>query len=369
MKRKEIVNIFNEIELEILGNLRETYKRNFNDLPDNKKNFELFQTQALSDLESFRRQNRNIINSKSRKINKGINSLIKETYTNNARKEQRKIIDILGEDKVKNVNKPFNINNKKLTAILVELKDNTNKSKLSILRESEDLYKKVITKASIYNQAGYETWDCVDKASRDFLQNGISCIKFKDGRSMNVGSYSEMCLRTAETRAGLAGEAAARDRQGMNTVLVSSYANCSELCIDWQGKIYEDDVYSNLECKGKYPRLSEAVAGGLFHPNCRHTVELYVDGLDMRQTHYTKQQKENIVGNYKLEQQQRYNERQIRKYKGLREVATSEKYRQKYSSKVEEWTTRNNNFINENSKVLHRDIEREKLRPSVIKKI
>ena len=65
---------------------------------------------------------------------------------------------------------------------------------------------------------------------------------------------------------------------------VSSYGGCSETCQPWQGRIYVDDVYSGgtaAEAQAlKLPLLSEAIAGGLFHPNCRHRLTTWFPGMD-----------------------------------------------------------------------------------------
>lgn len=52
---------------------------------------------------------------------------------------------------------------------------------------------------------------------------------------MNISTYAEMALRTAGTRAMLMGEAAQRERLGIDTVLVSQYGACSKTCLPWQG--------------------------------------------------------------------------------------------------------------------------------------
>ena len=65
-------------------------------------------------------------------------------------------------------------------------------------------------------------------------------------------------------------------------------------------------------CNKWFPLLSSAVRGGLFHPNCRHTISLYIDGI-------TKPPKvldeEKIKENYRKEQQLRALENKVRKSK------------------------------------------------------
>ena len=55
--------------------------------------------------------------------------------------------------------------------------------------------------------AGAKTLDqAVDMATKEFLDAGINCIEYKNGRRVNIASYAEMALRTASQRAVLLGE-------------------------------------------------------------------------------------------------------------------------------------------------------------------
>jgi len=63
---------------------------------------------------------------------------------------------------------------------------------------------------------------------------------------------------------------------------------------------------------------------------------------------------------YKAEQQQRYIERQIRKYKRLAEGSIDEENRKKYNAKVREWQGVMREFLKENPQ-LRRSYRREKI--------
>ena len=60
--------------------------------------------------------------------------------------------------------------------------------------------------------------------------------------------------------------------------------------------------------------LSSAIRGGLFHPNCRHTMSLYIDGVTKIPPPIPAEQ---IRKQRELEQKQRVMERKIRKLKRL----------------------------------------------------
>ena len=125
---------------------------------------------------------------------------------------------------------------------------------------TDDVYRQTIFKAQMFYNSGASTlWKAVDMATKDFLSAGINCIEYKNGARVNIASYSEMALRTANKR----------EEWGIHTVKVSSHNSACPMCIQWQGRVYIDDVYGKgtkeESIKSKYPLLSEAVKGGMFH--------------------------------------------------------------------------------------------------------
>ena len=61
---------------------------------------------------------------------------------------------------------------------------------------------------------------------------------------------------------------------GEDLVIISSHPKACELCVPWQGKVL------SLSGKNKdYPSMQEAVSAGLFHPNCRHSFNLFMEEL------------------------------------------------------------------------------------------
>lgn len=120
------------------------------------------------------------------------------------------------------------------------------------LRYMDDVYRRTILRAdAAFTAGGVTMQQAVDLAVKDFLEQGITCIQYKNGRMVNIASYAEMALRTSNTRAMLLGEAQKRERMGIDTVLVSQYGACSETCLPWQGLVYIDDVWQPYQGTGK----------------------------------------------------------------------------------------------------------------------
>lgn len=111
----------------------------------------------------------------------------------------------------------------------------------------------------------------------------------------------------------------------------------------------------------KYPRLSEAIAGGLYHPNCKDIHTTYFEGVTTPPKPMTDAEKKEASRVYNLEQQQRYNERQIRKYKRLADGSVDPENQQRYQQKLEEWQGEQKRFVKANGDVLKRRYENEKL--------
>ena len=90
------------------------------------------------------------------------------------------------------------------------------------------------------------------------------------------------------------------------------------------------------ECEGT---LAEAEAAGLFHPNCLHSVTVYVPGLTEkvggkdRQGYTPEMDREG----YENRQRQRYTERMVRQWKRRQAVATTPEGERKAKAYVDRW--------------------------------
>ena len=256
------------------------------------------------------------------------------------------------------------VNQEKLNALIKSVTDDFQKAEYSLLRRSNDLYRQTIYKAQIGLNTGSITLNqAIDMATKDFLSNGINSIRYKNGNLVNIASYSEMALRTAEKRATMYGDGEKRQEWDIDTVVVYGHNGACPLCSRWQNRVYIDDVYSNGKPNNKYPLLSVAIQGGLYHPNCKcPPPQTYIEGITDPPTQKTPQELEKDIQNYNLEQVQRYNERQIRKYKRLEANSLDDANKKRYSLKVKEWQSKQRELINNHPEVLKRDYSREKIR-------
>lgn len=204
--------------------------------------------------------------------------------------------------------------------------DNTS---FQILRNTQDVYRQVISETSTQALLGVETrLETAQNALNMFAAKGITGFVDRAGRRWDLASYVEMATRTATARAALQGHIDRQTEIGNDLVMVSSIGTTCPICAQWQGKV--------LSISGKtqgYSSLDSAKAAGLFHPNCKHTITAYFPEIDDYKPPVTRNNPEK----YEATQEQRYNERQIRKWKRVEAVAMTPEAKAKAANMVKKW--------------------------------
>ena len=232
-----------------------------------------------------------------------------------------------------------------------------NNASFQILRNAEDAYTQIMSNATTGLLAGTDTRiQASQKMLNEMAMKGITSFVDKSGRSWNLSSYAEMCARTVSAHAALQGHIDRQLEVGEDLVKVSSIGTTCPICQRWQGVV--------LSISGKSPKyhsIDEAKASGLFHPNCKHTLGMFIpelDGegkvepapLDMN----TQSSKRN-----KLIEKQRANERNIRYWKNRAAVAVTDKEKAKCNEKIKYWQYTNLLHCQKNG--LRRQYAREKV--------
>lgn len=359
MTARDIAALFDALELDLVKSLHHCLARHQQQeqaeggKDGTPRHWQAWQAAKLRDLRRFRRENTAILGEYRDRIDAGTRTLLEEEAAQG------------GADEF------FRMSDERMTALLNEMQQANEQSERAALRYMNDVYRKTILRTAAAMQAGGQTLQqATDAATRDFLEQGIACIRYRNGRRVNISTYAEMALRTAGTRAMLMGEAAQRERLGLDTVLVSQYGACSPTCLPWQGLVYIDDVfqpYHGTHTPGgtygvsrngrQYPLLSVAIAGGLFHPNCRHTLSTWVEGVSTRPRPMDKSKVEAAA---QLEAKQRALERSVRKAKrqaaGLCDPAAAKAARARVRAAQKELR----DFVADHGDVLRRDVWRER---------
>lgn len=400
----EINAIFEQMTLDLIASLKRNFERH--KLEEIKEGFrwEQWQSAKLRGITEYRMRNKKIIDATTDEAMKLVNEILLDSYDTgqkryesiwkrffnfilkpfrlydeiiNKRKNVTANVDLPKDFKRRKLGVPhsllpqappeqrfFKMNEVKLEALQQTVKNDLRKAQHSVLRKMDDVYRQTIFKAEMHMTAGAKTLNqAIDMATKEFLSKGINTIEYADGRRVNIASYAEMALRTASQRATFLGEGKKRDEWGVYTVLMSAHANCSPMCLPYQGTVMIDDVYTSITAEKAqelaketgYTLLSEAMENHAFHPNCRHTLATFFPGVSSSPEI---PDEEEAKRNYEAEQKQRYMERQIRKYKRLEAGSLAENNKNKYSAKVREWQGKLRDHLKENPQ-LRRDYYRE----------
>ena len=115
-------------------------------------------------------------------------------------------------------------------------------------------------------------------------------------------------------------------KKGVNLVICSSHANCSERCRPWQGRVYSLDGTSGITSDGReFVPLEEATNiltpngkwyNGLLGFNCRHYLVPYKKGYSFPSVSEETEERE-----YQIDQHQRMLERHVREWRIREQMA------------------------------------------------
>lgn len=374
---RDIARIFEEIELRLIASLKRNLSRH--KAEEEKEGFEwsAWQAEKLNNIDNFRKENAQIADEYVNVIDDETRQLMTDQFHEGEHTAEQSVIDVsvqpqppkaptaIPDDHFFGVNKP------KMDKLMEDITTLEKTALTAAVRNMDDVYRTTLNKVQLMMGTGSITLnEAIDLATRDFLDKGINCIVYADGRRVNIADYVRMALRTTSTRATLQGAAKRFAELGYDTVLISQYGGCSETCEPYQGKIYIDDVFTiwNGERSGDFGKsnycdkwfmlLSVAIRGGLFHPNCRHTMGQYIEGLTKIPQPIPA---EKIREQRELEEKQRAMERKIRALKRKVEGTQDEKKVKEYKRKLREEQGKLREFIKEHDDVLRRDYSREKI--------
>ena len=371
----DVANAFEDIEMALIKSMRNNMKRHINEEYEEGINWSQWQAEMLSGLSQYRAENKDVLKGYMGKINQEIDNAIREAYATGESEQEIELLKAIkkGYKPPKDGNKAdlqgrfFRINQNKLNALIKATTNDMKKAETSLLRMSDDIYRKTLFKAQMfYNTGAGSMWQCVDMATKDFLSAGINCVQYKNGARVNIVSYSEMALRTANKRANLMGQANTREKWGIHTVKVNYRGIACPMCLQWLDKVYIDNVYgggtSEESVRTGYPLLSVAVEGGLYHPNCKDSCSTYYEGINREPREITEKEKEEITRKYNLEQKQRYYERNYKKNMRLGNGCLDQDSSKIYFERARQYKIKLIDLCDNNSDVLRLDKARLSLR-------
>lgn len=286
----DVAAAFARIEDDLISSMMRNFKRHKAKEAEEGIEWSQWQVEQLAALEEYKRRNRKKYAKDFSDINSSIERIIRTAKKIGMDEQEMQILEAVKRgaklEKGSMTGSFFKMNDRKMNAMIDATLDHTKKAEVSILRVAEDKYRQTIFKAQMFEAAGGTYEKAIDMATKDFLAAGIQSVEYKNGSRHSVEEYTEMAIRTANTRAYLTGEGDMRNAWGEHLVIMNKRGNCRcAKCLKWLGRVLVDDVWSGGTDKdtqgGKYPLMSTAIEEGLYHPNCKdiHTT-YFADVLD-----------------------------------------------------------------------------------------
>ncbi|UQN29474.1 phage minor capsid protein [Brachybacterium kimchii] len=183
-----------------------------------------------------------------------------------------------------------------------------------VVRAVSDMYQDVTAETAAQVLTGTASRrEAARSALGKYADRGVRAFRDRSGRRWDLASYAEMATRTTAGQAAIAGHTDQLKDLGQDLVKVSTSPESCPECSPWQGRV--------LSLTGRTSgRLSDGVrvagtidrarAAGFQHPNCTHTVGLYLPGHSSRAKAAPADPKV-----YETRQRQRSYERQVRGWK------------------------------------------------------
>jgi hypothetical protein len=220
-------------------------------------------------------------------------------------------------------------------AFLAAARREIDRMSLSILRAGDDIVREVsieVGRTALHESVeGFTRRDLSQQLMDRFVKRGVASVTYRDGKVVGIDVYAEMLGRTMTGQASVQASLTRYQEHGWDLVVVSAHFRKCPLCEPWEGKVLSQSGRSE-----RYPGLADAIAAGLWHPNCRHDVSPYLQGTEMPKPtmsageaalvrQHGLEEARDIV--YRAEQRQRSIERRIRRWKLVEKYPANERHK------------------------------------------
>ncbi len=341
----DIGEAFKAIEDELMASMIRNFERHKAEEINEGYRWSAWQIEQLKELERYRVNNKKKFSDKFKKINSGIDDMLRMAKADGEMKQEAAILSAIKRGfKARKASKGataefFKVNERKLNALIKATQNDMEKAETAILRMANDRYRKVIFNAQVYANTGAGTYEkAVDMATKDFVNAGYNCIEYANGARHTLSDYADMAIRTAGKRAYLQGEGQMRQKWGISTVIINKRGNACPKCIPFVGKVMIDDVWSGgKQSDGPYMLMSTAIANGLYHPRCKDSHTTYFPGISSKGAAYTDKEKEQVRKDYEAEQKKTFAHRQVERFGRLALYSLDADNQKMYAVRKEQW--------------------------------
>ncbi|MEK4701983.1 phage minor capsid protein [Solibacillus sp. FSL R7-0668] len=199
-----------------------------------------------------------------------------------------------------------------LDAFVAQAQDTLNIINTTMLTQSEQIYRDIVTKTTAKVLAGVTTpQQARVEVARQWAEHGVPALVDKAGKKWSTEAYVNTVVRSMSNKVATEMQLKRIEEHGIDLIEVSSHLDARPKCAADQGRIYSLSGKSK-----KYPAWSSTSFGepdGLLGINCRHVIYPFIYGRSQR-TYFPYDAKVNEQA-YEASQVQRKLERDIRKAK------------------------------------------------------
>lgn len=356
-KPYDITRAFKRVEDDLIRSMIRNLEKHKVDEVTEQKQWEQWQALQLKELERYRQRNIERFRPEFQDINEKIQDLYFTTATDAQLKEEAKILKAIEKGDYEPTAptdtsldaKFFGVNEARLNALQDATQADFNKAEYAILRRANDQYRQIIFDAQVYASVGSYA-KAVDMATKDFLQAGINCVVYKNGSRHTLEDYSSMAIRTGQKRAYLMGEGNARYKYDIHTVRVNRRQDACPVCAPWVDRVLVDDVYGGGTAEEamrlNLPTLSDAMAEGFLHPNCKDIYSTYYEGISEPAKPWTKEELQEIADRYNTDQKIKHAEDMQESYQRMADYSLDPANKALYQARADEWDKKAEKFKN-----------------------
>ena len=326
-----VQEVYFNAEIQMLDRVKKRVERNIK--------FEGYNEKKLKEIQELRNEIATISDKSNNIVKRDINDGFVDVYKA-GRENVSSLPDNILRDKI-----PY-----KLQRHMLAMDDILNGTSKHMIRNVDDIYRDITNQSVSGVLVGTDTLQqAAQKSLNQYAANGITGFIDKAGRKWDLQSYASMATRTVANNVAKQGHIDRSVEMGRDLMIVSAHNSTCPVCAPWSNKILS--ISGN---NAKYPSLSEAEASGLFHPNCKHTLLAYDEedaeldqllGIEHGEEGYDALNDTNDEM-YAATQKQRYNERQIRKWKKYEAVSLDNTQAAVSQHNIAEYQSRNRSLVN-----------------------
>jgi hypothetical protein len=155
-------------------------------------------------------------------------------------------------------------------------------NKLNVVRATQDIYAEVTEEVAALVTSGVATLEeAVEIAVDRFLDKGIKSIQLGN-RNMQIDDYANTAIRTIAGNAQVQGSLDRYEDAEQYLVWITDSPMECDKCRRFEGRVLrttEDLSKVPEQYHGTEDSLEYAKSKGLFHPNCTHSAQMYIEGF------------------------------------------------------------------------------------------